>query len=134
MSPVTVSKQRSAPSIAPGSYVLELTGVRQVAVDDLDHPGQKVERIELDLAIRDHPRWGGARFTDLATPLLGPRSKLGQVVTALRGGVEPPDGELDLEDYVGHRFQATVRRKENGFNAVVPDTALPLEGTDASGR
>ena len=109
-----------------GSYTLELVSVRDVQVDDFDQPGLKASRIELTFVIRQDPQWDGKQFTDLCTPSLGPRSKLGQIMNALNGGVEVPDGEVDLEVFVGRRLQATVRRKDNGYNQIIAETATPL--------
>jgi hypothetical protein len=128
---LTLTKQPSAPSIDAGTYVLELTSVREVEVDDFDHPGQKADRVEVTFTIRDHPRWQDATFTDLATPRLGPRAKLGQIMTALNGGLALPDGEVDLETFLGRRLQATIRRKDNGYNQIIAETAVPLAAVAA---
>ena len=127
--PVIITNTNAAPGIDPGSYVLELIRVREIQVNDFEHPGLKVDRIELTFAIRDHARWGGAEFADLCTVHLGPRSKLGQITTALNGGVAVPTGEVDLETLVGRRMLATVRRKDSGYNSVIPETVLPLDPT-----
>ena len=34
--------------------------------------------------------------------------------------------EVDLETFVGRRLRATVRRKENGYNQIIAETAAPL--------
>jgi hypothetical protein len=128
--PLIVSKNPPAPPIDPGGYVLELRRVEKVWVNDPNNLGQKVERIQLTFVIRDHLRWGGAEFTDLCTEFFGPRSKLGQILTALNNGVRIPSGEFDLESFVGRRMCATVHRTESGYIRVVPETALPLDGTD----
>ena len=130
MSPLIINNTNSAPGIDPGSYVLELTGVRQVEVNDFDNPGQKAARIQLAFRIADHPRWGGAEFADLCTVFFGRRSKLGQILAALNSGVPVPAGEIDLEAFVGRRLRATVRRTDAGYNRVVPETALPLDHSD----
>ncbi len=130
MSPIWVTKQTAAPNIDPATYALELTGVRQVDVEDFDNPLERAARIELTFAVRGHPRWEGASFTDLCTPRMGPKSKLGQVVTALNGGAPLPDGDVDLEAFVGRRLQATIRRKDNGYNQIIAETAVPLEPAD----
>jgi len=127
---VIVSNTNSAPRIDPGSYIVELRRVGKVEVNDFDNPGQKAERIQLTFVICDHPRWGGAEFADLCSESFGPRSKLGQILTALNGGVPLPTGEIDLETYVGRRMRATVRRTDTGYNRVVPETVLPLERVD----
>jgi hypothetical protein len=127
MSPVWVSKQTAAPNIDPGSYVMELVNVREVQVDDFDFPGQKVARIELTFTIREDAAWEGAQFTDLCTVRLGPKSKLGQIMSALNGGVPMPDGDIDLETAIGRRMRAAIRRKDNGFNQVIAETAVPLD-------
>lgn len=125
--PIRITKQQSAPNIDSGTYELQLTNVRELQINDPDNLGQKADRIEITFTITDHPRLSGKVFSDLATPLLGPRSKLGQVIRALNGGAEIPDGEVDLETFVGRRMLATVRRKDSGYNSVIPETALPLE-------
>jgi hypothetical protein len=130
MSPVVVSNTNSAPRIDPDNYILALRRVRKVEVNDFDNPGQKAERIQLTFVICDHPRWGGAEFADLCTEFFGPRSKLGQILTALNNGVPIPSGQIDLETFVGRRMQATIRRTDTGYNRVVPETALPLERVD----
>jgi hypothetical protein len=127
---VLVTKQQSAPNIDGGSYTLELTSVRMALVEDFNNPGQKAERVELTLTICDHPQWDGKSFTDLCTSRLGPRSKLGQIITALNSGVALPDGNIDLEAFIGQRMQATIRRKDNGFNQIIAETATPLEAVD----
>src|SRR5215211_4039982 len=111
---VFVTKTQSAPNIDGGNYTLELANVREVQVDDFDNPGQKTARIELTFTIRDHPKWDGKQFTDLCTPRLGPRTKLGQILTVLNGGMAIPDGDIDLEAFIGRRMQATIKRKDNG--------------------
>src|SRR5215217_5133096 len=98
--PIRITKQQSAPNIDAGTYKLQLANVREVEVNDPDNLGQKADRIELTFSITDHPRLSGKVFSDLATPLLGPRSKLGQVIRALNGGAEIPDGEVDLETFI----------------------------------
>src|SRR5215211_4878515 len=125
--PIHITKQQSAPNLESGTYALQLASVRQVQVDDFDNPGELADRIELTFAITDHPSVSGKTFSDLATPRLGPRSKLGQVIRALNGGAEIPDGEVDLEIFVGRRMQATIRRKDSGYNSVIPETAHPLD-------
>jgi hypothetical protein len=125
--PIRITKQQSAPNLEPGTYRLQLANVREVQVSDPDNLGEMADRIELTFSIADHPRLSGKVFSDLATPLLGPRSKLGQVIRALNGGVELPDGEIDLETFVGRSMQATIRRKDSGYNSVIPETALPLD-------
>jgi hypothetical protein len=127
---VIVSNTNSAPRIDPGSYIVELRRVGKVEVNDFDNPGQKAERIQLTFVICDHPRWGGTEFADLCTEFFGPRSKLGQILTALNNGVPIPSGQIDLETFVGGRMQATVRRTDTGYNRVVPETALPLDRMD----
>jgi hypothetical protein len=133
MSAIRLTKNQGAPRIDPGSYTLELVNVRNVQVDDFDEPSLKASRIELTLVIRQDPRWDGKQFTDLCTPSLGSRSKLGQIMNALNGGVEIPDGEVDLETFVGRRLQATVRRKDNGYNQIIAETATPLGLADDEG-
>ena len=129
--PIWMTKQQSTPNIDPGAYTLELTNVREVLVDDFDTPGQKAERIELTFTIRNHSgKWQDASFTDLCTPRLGPKSKLGQVLTALNGGAAIPDGDIDLEAFIGRRMQAAIRRKDNGFNQLIAETAVPIEPAD----
>jgi hypothetical protein len=123
--PLVVTKQQATPNIDAGTYTLELTAIREVQVSDFDNPGEKTNRIELSFVIRDHPRWQGATFTDLATPRLGSRAKLGQIMTALNDGVDVPDGDVDLETFIGRRMQATIRRKDNGYNVVIAETAVP---------
>ena len=128
--PLLVTKQQSAPNIDAGTYTLELTNVREVQVDDFETPGEKAPRIELSFAIHEHPRWDGKQFTDLCTPRLGPKSKLGQVLTALNAGENVPDGDVDLEAFIGRRMQAAIRRKDNGFNQVIAETAAPVGSGD----
>lgn len=123
--PLVVTKQQATPNIDAGTYTLELTAIREVQVSDFDNPGEKTKRIELSFVIRDHPRWQGATFTDLATPLLGSRAKLGQIMTALNDGVDVPDGDNDLETFIGRRMQAAIRRKDTGYNVVIAETAMP---------
>ena len=87
MSPICLIKQQGAPKIDPGTYTLELLSVREVQVDDFDHPGQKADRIELTFAHSTGSRSGTASSSRIcARPRLGPRSKLGQIMTALNGG------------------------------------------------
>jgi hypothetical protein len=130
MSPVWVSKQTAAPNIDPGSYVLELINVREVQVDDFDNPGQKAARIELTFAIREDAAREGAQFTDLCTVRLGPKSKLGQIMSALNGGMPVPDA-IDLETAISRRMRAAIRRKDNGFNQVIAETATPVAPVDS---
>jgi hypothetical protein len=130
VSPLIVNNTNSAPGIDPGNYVLQLTSVREIEVNDFDNPGQKAARIQLAFRIVDHPRWGGAEFADLCTVFFGRRSKLGQILAALNSGVPVPAGEIDLEAFVGRRLRATVRRTDAGYNRVVPETALPLDQND----
>ena len=92
-----------------------------------DNPGETVPRDELTFTIRDHPRWEGKQFTDLCSPRLGPKSKLGQIYAALNGGVPVPDGDIDLEAFLGQRVQATIRRKDNGYNQLIAETAMPVD-------
>jgi hypothetical protein len=127
MSPVVIDNANAAPAIDPGSYTLELIRVRERQVSGFENPAQKEDRIELMFAVRDHSRWGGAEFGDLCTVHLGQRSKLGQITTALNGGVPLPIGEVDLETLVGRRMHATIRRKDSGYNSVIPETARPLD-------
>jgi len=133
MSPIWVTKQQAAPNIDGGSYILELDSVHEVEVDDWDNPGERASRIELTFTIRDHARWGGKQFTDLCTPRLGAKSKLGQIMTALNDGIPIPDGDIDLEAFIGRRMQATIRRKENGYNQIIAETAALLESDDPEG-
>ena len=130
MSPVLITKHQEAPNIDSGSYLLRLASVRQVQVDDFERPGERVERIELGFEVLDHPRWSGAQFTDLCTPRLGSKTKLGQLASALNAGSALPDGDVDLEDFLGKRVRASVRLKANGFNQVIAETAVPVEPTD----
>jgi hypothetical protein len=125
-----VTKQQSAPNIDAGTYTLELINVREVQVDDFETPGEKALRIELTFTIHEHPRWGGKQFTDLCTPRMGPKSKLGQVLTAMNGGEDVPDGDVDLETFIGSHMQAAIRRKDNGFNQVIAETAAPVGSGD----
>ena len=127
MSPVVVNNSNSAPAIDPGGYILELIRVREIQVNGFENPAQKKDRIELTLGVRDHSRWGGAEFADLCTVHLGQRSKLGQITTALNGGVPLPIGDVDLETLVGRRMHATIRRKDSGYNSVIPETASPVD-------
>jgi len=131
VSPIWVTKQQTVPNIDPGTYTLEVANVREVQVDDFDFPSQKTDRIEITFIIRDHPQWGGKQFTDLCTPRLGPKSKLGQIMTALAGGVAIPEGDVDVETSIGRRMQAAIRRKENGFNQVIAETAVPVHPRDS---
>jgi hypothetical protein len=124
MSPIWITKQQA---IDGGSYMLELASIREVQVDDWDNPGQEASRIELTFTIRNHARWDGKQFTDLCTPRMGSKSKLGQIMTALNGGMVIPDGDHDLEAFIGRRMRATIRRKENGYNQIIAETAVPLE-------
>ena len=133
MSPIVINKQQTAPNIEGGSYTLEFASVREIQVADFESPGEQTLRIELTFTIHDHPRWEGKQFTDLCTPRLGPRSKLGQIMTALNGGMPIPDGDIDLEAFIGRRMQATIRRKENGFNQIIAETAVPLQPDDPDG-
>jgi hypothetical protein len=131
--PTWITKQQGAPNIDGGSYTLELANVREVQVD-LDKSGEEKEaRIELTFTVCGHPRAEGKQFTDLCTPRLGPKSKLGQIMTALNGGMVFPDGDIDLEAFIGRRIHATIRRKENGFNQIIAETAVPLEPVDPDG-
>ena len=130
MCPVVINNSNSAPGIDPGSYILELIRVRGIQVNGFENSGQKEDRIEPTFSIRDHPRWGGAEFSDLCTVHLGARSKLGQITTALNGGVPLPTGEVDLETLVGRRMKATIRRKDSGYNSVIPETASPVDPND----
>jgi hypothetical protein len=128
MSPIVVSKKQAAPNIDGGTYTLELAEVREVQVDDWENPGQKASRIELTFTICDpSSRWDGKQFTDLCTPRMGPKSKLGQIMTALNGGMAIRDGDIDLEAFIGRRMQAAIRRKENGYNQIFAETAVSLE-------
>src|SRR5215213_920731 len=133
MSPIWITKQQAAPNIDGGSYILELASIREVRVDDWDNPGQEASRIELTFTIRDHARWEGKQFADLCTPRMGPKSKLGQIMTALNGGIVIPDGDIDLETFIGRRMQATIRRKDNGFNQIIAETAAPYDSDDPHG-
>jgi hypothetical protein len=118
------------PGIDPGIYTLELMGVRETQGSNFENPALIEDRIELTFAIRDHARWGNAEFADQCTVQFGPRSKLGQITTALNGGVPLPFGQVDLETLVGRRMKATIRRKDSGYNGVIPETALPLDSKD----
>ena len=133
MSPIVISKKQAAPNIDGGSYPLELADVREVQVDDFDNPGQKASRIELTFTIGGPSRWEGKQFTDLCTPRLGQKSKLGQIITALNGGIPIPDGDVDLEAFIGKRMRATIRRKDNGFNQIIAETAAPHDSDDPDG-
>ena len=128
--PVLITNTNAAPGIDPGGYTLELIRVRETQVNGFENPSQKEDRIELTFAIRGHARWGGAEFADLCTVHLGARSKLGQITTALNGGVPLPAGEVDLETLVGRRMRATVRRKDSNYNSVIPETASPADPND----
>jgi len=130
MSPVWVTKQQAAPNIDPGTYALELSSVREVDVADFENPGETASRVEPTFTIRNHPRWEGIQFTDLCSLRTGPKSKLGQIFTALNGGVSLPDGDIDLEAFIGRRMRATIRRKDNGYNQIIPETAVPIEVAD----
>src|SRR5215204_1100096 len=130
MSPIWITKQQGAPNVDGGSYILALDSIREVQVDDWDNPGQEATRIELTFTICDHERWDGKQFTDLCTPRMGPKSKLGQILTALNGGVDLPDGDVDLETFAGRRMQAAIRRKDNGFNQVIAETAMPIASAE----
>jgi hypothetical protein len=124
---VVINNANSAPAIDSGGYILELIRVRERQVNGFENSAQKEDRIELTFAVRDHPRWGSAEFTDLCTVHLGVRSKLGQITTALNGGVPLPTGEVDLETLVGRRMHATIRRKDTGYNNVIPESARPVD-------
>jgi hypothetical protein len=131
MSPVIVTNTNAAPGIDPGNYLVELIRIRLIEINDFENPGQKVMRIELVLRILDHPRWAGAEFSDLCTVSFGSRSKLGQLLAALNGGVPIPPGDIDLEMFVGRRMRATIRRKDTGYNSVIPETAVPVDPADS---
>ena len=129
--PLVVTNQQATPNIDPGTYTLELTAIREVQVSDFDNPGEKTNRIELSFVIRDHPRWQGATFTDLATPRLGSRAKLGQIMTALNDGEDVPDGDVDLETFIGRRMEAAIRRKDTGEKLWEYEVPSSVVGTPA---
>ncbi|MDQ3540706.1 MAG: hypothetical protein M3440_08475 [Chloroflexota bacterium] len=121
----------------PGPYTLELTGLSEpFELADTFNDGAMKMMVRVEVAIRDHAKANrnGQRFSVLMKLSLNERASLGKVVAAINGRALKPNEEVELTDFLGGRFSASVGNNLEGTRAnIASDSILPIEADDDEG-
>lgn len=118
----------------PGPYTLELTGLSEpFEMADTFNDGAMKTMVRVEVAIRDHAKANrnGQRFSVLMKLSLNERASLGKVIAAIQGRALKPNEEVELTDFLGGKFTASVGNNLDGTRAnIASDSILPLDTED----
>ncbi|MGH2511388.1 MAG: hypothetical protein ACRDGQ_01735 [Candidatus Limnocylindrales bacterium] len=119
---------QGGPDIPDGVYSVILTGIagpKTVTAKRGPKAGQEIDLYDWDFAIDEGPKENEV-IQSSTSSASGTRSKMYAYITALMGGVAPAIGtSFEIDDLVGRRALATIRKDEQGWPRIENLGALP---------